>query len=203
MAAVRAEQAEEEQQRLLDRHLVRLLVDEIEPLGRAVEDGAEVGADHRHEPLRLADRGREPGRRVGVVGPLAGERVGGDDLDAERAEHERQDVRGAGEAVVDDDAEAAVAHGVDVDRREQLGRVGLAHARRIRDAADLAGGDATELAAREVLLDLLLHRGAHLDAGRLEELDPDHLGIGRADADVEAGVVRLRLHEVARDGRPG
>ena len=62
-------------------------------------------------------------------------------------------------------------------------------------------GDATQLAAREVLLDLLLHRGAHLDSGRLEELDPDHLGVVRADADVEAGVVRLRLHEVPGDGR--
>ena len=154
-----------------------------------------------HEPLRLADRGREPGGRVGVVGPLAGEGVGGHDLHSERAEHERQHVRGAGEAVVDDDAEAAVAHGVGVDRREQLGRVRLAHPRGIRDAADLAGRDATELAAREVLLDLLLHRGAHLDSGRLEELDPDHLGVVRADADVEAGAVRLRLHEVARDGR--
>ena len=44
VAAVRAEQAEEEEQRLLDRHLVRLLVDEVEPLGRAVEDRAEIGA---------------------------------------------------------------------------------------------------------------------------------------------------------------
>ena len=138
-----------------------------------------------------------------MVGPLAGERVRGDDLHAERAEHEREHVRGAGEAVVDDDAEAAVAHGVGVDRREQLGGVRLAHARGVGDAADLAGGDAAELAAREVLLDLLLHRGAHLDSRRLEELDPDHLGVVRADADVEAGVV---APPTSRDGarrRPG
>ena len=112
--------------------------------------------------------------------------MSGHDLHPERAEHERKHVRGAGEPVVDDDAEAAVAHGVGVDRREQLGRVRLAHPRGIRDASDLAGRDATELAAREMLLDLLLHRGAHLDSGRLEELDPDHLGVVRADPDVEA-----------------
>ena len=35
--------------------------------------------------------------------------------------------------------------------------------------------------------------------GRLEEADPDDLGVARADADVEAGVVALRLQEVAAD----
>ena len=72
-APVRREQAQEEQQRLLDRDLVRLLVDEVEPLGRAVEDGAEVGADRRDEPLRLADRLRSRASRVARL--LRGERV--------------------------------------------------------------------------------------------------------------------------------
>jgi len=70
---------------LLDRHLVRLLVDEVKPLGRAVEDGTEIGAHDRHEPFRLADRGREPGGRIGVLGAFAGEGVGCHDLHSERA----------------------------------------------------------------------------------------------------------------------
>ena len=39
-----------------------VLVDQEEALGGAVEDGAEVGADGGHEPLRVADRLREPAR---------------------------------------------------------------------------------------------------------------------------------------------
>ena len=54
--AVRAEQAQEEEQRLLDRDLVALLVDEVEPFRRPVEDDAEVRPDRGHEPLRLADQ---------------------------------------------------------------------------------------------------------------------------------------------------
>ena len=54
--AVRADQPQEEQQRLLDRDLAAPLVDEVEPLGRAVEDDAEVGTDGRHELLHLPDR---------------------------------------------------------------------------------------------------------------------------------------------------
>ena len=61
-----ADQAQEEQQRLLDRNLAALLVDEVEPLGRAVEDDAEIGADRGDEllglPDRLAQRGRSRGR---------------------------------------------------------------------------------------------------------------------------------------------
>ncbi len=109
--AVRADQPEVEQERELDRHLARLLVDQVEPLARAVEDGAEVGADRGDEPLRLADRRREPVRARLAV---ARERVRRDDLDAERAEHERQHVRRRREAVVDDDAEAALADRLDV-----------------------------------------------------------------------------------------
>ena len=198
---VRAEEAEEQQQRLLDGHLARLLVDEVQPFGGTVEDRAEIRPDHGHEPLRLADRGRESGRSVRVLGPLPGECVGGDDLDSERAEHERQHVRRAGEAVIDDDPELPGTHRFGVDRRKQLGGVRLAHPRGIRDSSHLARSDAAELAAREVLLDLLLHRGAHLDSRRVEELDPDHLGVVRADADVEARVVCLRFHEMSRDGR--
>ena len=70
----RADQAQEEQQRLLDRDLAALLVDEEEPLAGAVEDRAEVGADRADEPLRLADRlaQRDARSRVAsVVNPCA------------------------------------------------------------------------------------------------------------------------------------
>ena len=198
--SIRDDQPQKEEQRLFDRHFPRLLVDEVKPLSRAVEDGAEACADGRDEPLRLLDRRSEPVRRVRGLRSLPRERVRGDDLHAERSEHERQNVGGAGPAVVDDDAEAARTHALDVDRRQEIGGVRLVHSGGIRDAADLGRRDAPQLAAREVLLHLFLHRRAHLDARRLEELDADDLGVGCADADVEAGVVAFRLHEVARDG---
>ena len=58
MPAVRAEEAQEEQQRLLDRDLVALLVDEVEPFCRAVEGSAEVRPDRGDQLLRLADQAR-------------------------------------------------------------------------------------------------------------------------------------------------
>ena len=62
---VRADQPQVEEQRLLDRDLARLLVDEVEPLARAVEDGAEVGADRRRRgaspaPIDAARLARRP-----------------------------------------------------------------------------------------------------------------------------------------------
>jgi hypothetical protein len=48
-------EADEEEERLLHRYLRSELVDQVEPLGGLVEDGAEVGAHGRDEPLRLAD----------------------------------------------------------------------------------------------------------------------------------------------------
>ena len=96
------EQPQEEQERLLDRDLAALLVDEIEALARLVEDGAEVGADRRHEPLRLADRLRQ---RLALAQLLGEEAVRRDRLDPERAEHEREHERGRRVAVVDDDPE--------------------------------------------------------------------------------------------------
>ena len=59
---------------------------------------------------------------------------------------------------------------------------------------------AAELEAREVLLDLLLHRRGQLDPRLLEEADLDHFGIRVVDADVEAGVEALRLQQVPVDG---
>ena len=176
---------------------MRLLVDEVEPLAGAVEHDAEVGADGGDEALGLPHQRGEVA--VGVHVAVARERVRRHHLDAQRPEHEREQVRGGGEAVVDDDPEAARPDRLHVERGQQVAGVALAHAGRIRDRADLVGGDAAELPAREVLLDLRLHGGAHLDPGRLEELDPDRLRVARADADVEAGGVALRLHEVARD----
>ena len=52
-----------------------------------------------------------------------------------------------------------------------------------------------------MLLDLLLQRRAQLQAQLLEEADLDHLRVGRADPDVEAGVVAVRLQEVPADSR--
>src|SRR6267154_2664775 len=60
-------------------------------------------------------------------------------------------------------------------------------------------GDAPELLAGEVLLDLLLHRHGQRDAGTLEEADLDGFRIGRRGADVERGVVALRLQQVLAD----
>jgi hypothetical protein len=194
--AVGADQPQVEQERKLDRHLVRLLVDEVEALAGAVEDGAEVGTDRRHEALGLADRRCEP---VGARVAVARERVHGDHFDPERAEHEREHVRRRREAVVDDDPEMAFADRADSQRAEKVGGVALRDARRIGRSPQVARRDATQLAAREVLLDFRLHRRAHLDPRRLHELDPDRLRIARADADVESGCEALGLHEVSRD----
>src|SRR5205807_8918083 len=93
---------------------------------------------------------------------------------------------------VDDDAETALANRRDVERRKQVARVRLSRARGIRDTADVHRRNATQLAAREVLLDLLLRLRAHLDPGWLEELDADRLVVARAHANVHAGVIALR-----------
>ena len=81
---------------------------------------------------------------------------------------------------------------------EEILRVRLAHARRIADRADVAEADAPDLAAREVLLELLLQRGRDLDARLLEELDLHDLGIRLARADVETRLEALALQEVTR-----
>src|SRR5205814_9630729 len=85
--------------------------------------------------------------------------------------------------------------------REQALRVRRASARRVRDAADVGAADAAQLAARAVLLDLLLQRRGELDAGLLEEANLHHLRVDLARPDVEAGVVALRLEHVPRDRR--
>src|SRR2546430_12343538 len=64
---------------------------------------------------------------------------------SERPEHERQDVGRGREAVVDDYPEAARTHRLDVNRAQEVARVALAHASRIRGAADLRGWDAPQL----------------------------------------------------------
>ena len=67
----------------------------------------------------------------------------GDDLDAERLQHERQDERRGGVAVVDDDdPELALADRVDVQAREEIGRIAVGGARGIRDRADVGRTDA-------------------------------------------------------------
>ena len=54
--------------------------------------------------------------------------------------------------------------------------------------------------AREVLLDLLLQSRCERDPGLLVEPDVQRLRIGVADANVEAGIVALRLEQMAADG---
>ena len=141
---------------MLDGDLAALLVDEVHPLRGAVEDDAEVGADCGHELLHLTDRlAQERRARIAALGR---EPVRRDRLHAERPEQQRQHERRGREAVVDNDAEAARADGVDVETPEQVLSVGLAYARRIRDRPDVGEAHPPKLAAREVLLDLLLQR---------------------------------------------
>ncbi len=122
-----------------------------------------------------------------------------DGLDAERAEDEREDERRRRVAVVDDDPELALADRVLVEGLEQLLRIDLARPHRIVDVADAVACRTPELAAVEVLLDLLLELGRQLDARLLVEADRDHLGVDRGEADVEAGRVVVRLQQVPPD----
>ena len=198
IAAV-GEQAHVEQQRLVDRHLVPLLVDEVEPLARLVEDGAEVGADRRHEPLRVADRLRErlarrraPRRRSRARRPPR-RRAGRRRAAARTTRPSSRSRRRSGSA------RSRISSRVE--RVEQVLGVALADAGRVRDRADAAGGDAPELLAREVLLDLLLQRRREQDPRRLVEADEDGLGIEVARADVDGGGEGLRLQDVPADRR--
>ena len=174
--AVRAQQAQEEQQRPLERHLVGLLVDQEEPLARAVEDDAEVGADRADQPLRLVERLPQRDDALRAVG---GELVRAHRLDPERAEQERQHERGRRAAVVDHEAEAPPANGVHVECREQVLGVALPHARRVGDAADRPERRPAQLVAREVLLHLLLHLRRQLDSRLLAEADLDDLRVAQ------------------------
>ena len=121
--AVRSDQAQEEQQRLLDRDLVAALVDQVEALGGTVEDGAEIRADRRDELLRLPDQAAQLAARL--LRLVRREGVRRDRLDAERPQDERQHERGRRVAVVDDDAELPRADRLDVERRQQVLRVAL------------------------------------------------------------------------------
>ena len=122
-----------------------------------------------------------------------------DRFDAEGPQQQREHERRRREPVVDHEPEAAGPNRVDVDPGEEVLRVGLAHACRIRDRADVAETDTPQLAAREVLLDLLLHRRGQLDPRLLEEADLHDLGIRLAHADVEPGLVALALEQVPCD----
>jgi hypothetical protein len=66
-------------------------VHEVDALAGLVEDGAEIGADRSHEPLRVPDRLRE---RLALPHLLCEEAVRGDRLDAEWTDHEREHERG-------------------------------------------------------------------------------------------------------------
>src|SRR5262249_50702315 len=72
-----ADQGDEEEQGLLDRDLDAPLVDDEQPLARTIEDGAEVGADRRHQPAGLPDglaERRLRRRRLGRE-PVRGDRL--------------------------------------------------------------------------------------------------------------------------------
>jgi hypothetical protein len=101
---VRADQAKEEQQRLLDGNLAAALVDEVEPLRRAVETTPKSPRPPGTSCFTCPIASRSsavPGSLRSVVKPVRRDR-----LDAERAQHLRQHVRRGREAVVDDEAEA-------------------------------------------------------------------------------------------------
>src|SRR5712691_3144363 len=95
----------------------------------------------------------------------------GDRFDAELAEDERQDETAARIPVVDDDPEAAVADRRDGEVSEQVARVALPRPGRVGDRTDRAERHPPQLLAREVLLDLVLHRRRERDARALEEAD--------------------------------
>src|SRR5207237_777564 len=194
---IRADQPQKQQQALLDRDFTAALIDEVQPLRSAVEHDAEVGTDGRNELLDLADRLAQQ-RRAGIAA-VGRESVRRHRFDAEWPQQQRQHKRRSREAVVDYEPKAARADRVDVDAGEKILRVCLPYARRIRDRSDVAETDSTELAAREVLLDLLLQCRRELDPRLLEEADLDHLGIGLSGPDMEARLVPLALAQVARD----
>ena len=183
--SVRAEQAEEEQQLLLDRHFARLVVDEVDALAALVEDDAEVGADRCDQPLRLAERLRQA-RGDGNRG-LAAVRVRSNGLHAERSEHHRQDERGGGLRVVDDDAERARVDGVGVERGQEVFHISLDGPGRERDPPHFVPRSPAKLLPEEVLLHFLDELRRRLDAGGLEDLQLERLRIGAAGAHVHAG----------------
>src|SRR5439155_25211177 len=86
-AAVRADQLQEEQQRLLDGDLASTLVDEVQAFDCAIEDDAEARAGGVDDLLRLPDEAAQIRSRAAV--PRRREGVRRDHLDTERAEDER------------------------------------------------------------------------------------------------------------------
>ena len=88
----------------------------------------------------------------------------------------------------------------EVERVQQVLRVGLPNAGRIRHGPDVVGVGAAELLAREVPLDLALQGRRERDPGRLVEADEDGLGVDVARADMHRGGVGLGLQHVPGDG---
>ena len=117
LPSVRCDEAQEEQELLLDLHLSRTLVDEVEAFRRAVEGDAEVRTDGRNEPLHLAERLRQSGsgRRRAELTDIC---LGRDDLDSEVAEDERDHQRGRRVRIADYDAEPPRADRICVERCE-------------------------------------------------------------------------------------
>ena len=124
---LRAEQAQEEEQRLLDGDLAP------RSSTRYSRSAARSKTTPRSAPTRR--RGASPARstraRSAASVAVGREPVRRHRLDAERPEHERQHERGRRVAVVDDDPEAARADRLDVERGEQVLGVALPHAGRV------------------------------------------------------------------------
>ena len=86
-------------------------------------------------------------------------------------------------AVVDDDAELPPPDRRPVERLQEILRVALPRPHGIVDVSDRRRGRPPQLAAGEVLLDLLLERRAELDTGLLEEADLHELRLGGVESD--------------------
>ena len=123
----------------------------------------------------------------------------GDGLHSQRPEHEWEHERGCRVAVVDDDAEPPAANRLGVECRQEITGIALAGLR-VVDRPRVGGRCTSQLLPGVVLLDLLLQRRRELDSRLLEEANGDDLLVGRAEADVEAGVVVVLLQQMASHG---
>src|SRR6266511_1105567 len=163
-----------------------LVVHHEDLLAAGVDDHAERRPERRHDRgelsflvLELVERAR-----AHVLGHHPVDR---DELDAERVQQLRQELRGRPVRIVDDNLELSGRDLAPVhDLREERLAVGLADARRLEDAAHVLVRHAAEVLAEEHRLDLALLRLAHVERLPIEELHVAYANVERRDAHVDA-----------------